>query len=66
MNHQAIYNTHPIVKRIADIEGGVVAYDADGNEVTSTLMRLQVKQPQSSMHETYSSSHQTRSAACCN
>ena len=34
MNHQAIYNTHPIVKRIADIEGGVVAYDADGNEVT--------------------------------
>ena len=34
MNHQAIYNTHPAVKRIADIEGGVVAYDADGNEVT--------------------------------
>jgi type IV secretory pathway protease TraF len=34
MNHQAIYNTHPAVKRIADVEGGVVAYDADGNEVT--------------------------------
>lgn len=28
MNHQAVYNTHPIVKRIQDTEGGVVAYDA--------------------------------------
>ena len=34
MNHQAIYNTHPTVKRIEDVEGGVIAYDADGNEVT--------------------------------
>ena len=34
MNHEAIYNTHPTVKRIKDVEGGVVAYDADGNEVT--------------------------------
>lgn len=34
MNHEAIYNTHPTVKRIADIEGGVVAYDADGNQIT--------------------------------
>lgn len=34
MNHQAIYNTHPTVKRIEDVEGGVVAYDADGNTVT--------------------------------
>ena len=34
MNHQAIYNTHPNVKRIADVEGGVIAYDADGNTVT--------------------------------
>ena len=34
MNHQAIYNTHPTVKRIEDVEGSVVAYDADGNTVT--------------------------------
>ena len=34
MNHEAIYNTHPTVKRIQDVEGGVVAYDADGNTVT--------------------------------
>ena len=34
MNHQAIYNTHSTVKRIEDVEGGVVAYDADGNTVT--------------------------------
>ena len=34
MNHQAIYNTHPTVKSITDVEGGVVAYDADGNKVT--------------------------------
>ena len=34
MNHQAIYNTHPTVKRIADVEGGVIAYDANGNQVT--------------------------------
>ena len=35
MNHIAIYNTHPTVKRIVDVEdGGVIAYDADGNEVT--------------------------------
>ena len=34
MNHQAVYNTHPIVKRIQDTEGGVVAYDAEGNTVT--------------------------------
>ena len=34
MNHQAIYNTHPTVKRIEDVEGGVIAYDADGNTVT--------------------------------
>ena len=33
MNHQAIYNTHPTVKRIADVEGGVIAYDADGNQI---------------------------------
>ncbi len=34
MNHQAIYNTHPTVKRIKDVEGGVIAYDASGNQVT--------------------------------
>ena len=35
MNHIAIYNTHPIVKTIVDVEdGGVIAYDADGNTVT--------------------------------
>ena len=34
MNHKAIYNTHPSVKRIADVDGGVIAYDANGNEVT--------------------------------
>ena len=34
MNHQAIYNTHPTVERIFNTENGVVAYDADGNEVT--------------------------------
>jgi|TARA_Y100000033_G_C2739337_1_gene107627 hypothetical protein len=34
MNHEAIYNTHPTVKRIEDVEGGVIAYDADGNTVT--------------------------------
>ena len=34
MNHQAIYNTHPTGKRIEDVVGGVVAYDADGNTVT--------------------------------
>lgn len=34
MNHEAIYNTHPDVKSIADVEGGVIAYDADGNTVT--------------------------------
>ena len=34
MNHQAIYNTHSTVKRIEDVEGGVIAYDADGNTVT--------------------------------
>ena len=34
MNHEAIYNTHPTVKRIEDVEGSVVAYDADGNTVT--------------------------------
>ena len=34
MNHEAIYNTHPTVKRIKDVGGAVVAYDADGNEVT--------------------------------
>ena len=34
MNHEAIYNTHPSVKRIKDVEGGVIAYDVDGNEVT--------------------------------
>ena len=34
MNHQAIYNTHPTVKRIEDVEGGVIAYDAEGNTVT--------------------------------
>lgn len=33
MNHQAIYNTHPTVKRIADVEGGVIAYGADGNQI---------------------------------
>lgn len=35
MNHFAIYNTHPTVKTIVDVEdGGVIAYDADGNTVT--------------------------------
>jgi len=35
MNHIAIYNTHPTVKTIVDVEdGGVIAYDADGNTVT--------------------------------
>jgi len=34
MNHQAIYNTHPTVKRIEDVDGGVIAYDADNNTVT--------------------------------
>tara|TARA_R100000005_G_C4991579_1_gene198914 strand:- start:1488 stop:1814 length:327 start_codon:yes stop_codon:yes gene_type:complete len=35
MNHFAIYNTHPTVKTIVDVEGGgVIAYDADGNEVS--------------------------------
>ena len=34
MNHQAIYSTHPTVKRIEDVEGGVIAYDADNNTVT--------------------------------
>ena len=34
MNHEAIYSTHPPVKCIEDVEGGVIAYDADGNTVT--------------------------------
>lgn len=34
MNHQAIYNTHPTVKHIKDVEGGVIAYDASENQVT--------------------------------
>jgi len=34
MNHQAIYNTHPNVKSVVDVENGVVAYDASGNVVT--------------------------------
>ena len=35
MNHFAIYNTHPTVKTIVDVEdGGVIAYDADGNQVS--------------------------------
>ena len=34
MNHEAIYRTHPTVKCIEDVEGGVIAYDADGNTVT--------------------------------
>ena len=35
MNHIAIYNTHPTVKTIVDVEdGGVIAYDADGNQVS--------------------------------
>ena len=34
MNHTAIYNTHPNVKSIFDVENGVIAYDADGNVVT--------------------------------
>ena len=34
MNHQAIYNTHLTVKRIEDVEGGVIAYDANGSTVT--------------------------------
>jgi len=34
MNHEAIYSTHPTVKCIEDVEGGVIAYDADGNTVT--------------------------------
>ena len=33
MNHQAIYNAYPTVKRIEDVESGVIAYDADNNEV---------------------------------
>ena len=33
MNHQAIYNVYPTVKRIEDVEGGVIAYDADNNVV---------------------------------
>jgi|TARA_B100000085_G_C18287875_1_gene408938 hypothetical protein len=33
MNHQAIYNVYPTVKRIEDVESGVIAYDADNNVV---------------------------------
>lgn len=33
MNHQAIYNAYPAVKRIEDVESGVIAYDADNNVV---------------------------------
>lgn len=33
MNHQAIYNAYSTVKRIEDVESGVIAYDADNNEV---------------------------------
>jgi hypothetical protein len=33
MNHQAIYNAYPTVKRIEDIKSGVIAYDADNNVV---------------------------------
>lgn len=33
MNHQAIYNAYPTVKRIEDVESGVIAYDADNNVV---------------------------------
>ena len=53
MNHQAIYNAYPTVKRIEDVESGVIAYDADNNEVVLTLMWSQLKQLRLSMHGTW-------------
>ena len=43
MNHTAIYNTHPNVKSIVDVEDGVVAYDADGNVVTLDVAAVEAE-----------------------
>ena len=43
MNHQAIYNTHSAVKSIWDTESGVIAYDADGNEVTLDVAAVEAE-----------------------
>lgn len=43
MNHTAIYNTHPNVKSIVDVENGVVAYDADGNVVTLDVAAVEAE-----------------------
>ena len=43
MNHTAIYNTHPNVKSIVDVEDAVVAYDADGNVVTLDVAAVEAE-----------------------